>query len=653
MEKRIAALNIFKKMQKINFFSVCRLFITSSIVLSQFNTFVEAQQCPPPVNCACTVIDDPNSCGANNFCVDKAAAGGNIAEIYAVSVQDCKATFKLRAEYKLPPPCGNQTPGIAPYDVNNVAAYLSIVDSGWAPSYSQSQIHNLGQVLESKKLVIMGGNPTVDDVLRYEIDPTLAKPYFNLKDKPRLTANQKAVFIVASYGVSPQSAGKIALHTWVNGPNFCYPTTTTTKTTTKTTSATTTATTTKTTTATTSATTSATKSATTTKSPTVTGSVGSTIAGTTYATTTQTTSRTPSATGLASTSPDTSNSMTIVPSVSQTASLTGSVSPTNTSIVNPTIIYNPSYDPTSSLNPTRTPNPTSTEPWYCWWCPNPTGTNVVNTGVVPDPTRSTDNTGTSYPTSTSPLGTQTAIPTETLAADRDCEVDVLNAPNSIQNQAGQSGAENGLLPLGNAFGIANENGQIPPPEGIGNLLDPDICVDLLLVYNPESNPPPSTQNQRVIQLPTLGSNLGTPAVYILRARNKWEKVQQQRIEDGTIIFNPPQFGYYQVYAAIIKPRIDFGDIYVYPNPTKSGQTPTLHIEVNVKPAEMSFRIYDIAGDLAYESKVETISQFTNGKLTYEIPLDPKLFKSATYLGSISSKIDGKEFRGSFRFTIIK
>jgi len=162
----------------------------------------------------------------------------------------------------------------------------------------------------------------------------------------------------------------------------------------------------------------------------------------------------------------------------------------------------------------------------------------------------------------------------------------------------------------------------------------------------------------VVEYPALPPGSGTPALFRNISADNWVMVPEQRFADLKIRARLSYYGYYEVFIPNLNlpyslGELAFGDVYVYPNPVKGGETPVLHVEIG-KVDVIRMRIYDIAGDLVFEGRIDAAVKVVNGLPAYEQSVDPSRFKSGAYIGVVTAEKAGKEAaRKKFRFSVIK
>lgn len=208
--------------------------------------------------------------------------------------------------------------------------------------------------------------------------------------------------------------------------------------------------------------------------------------------------------------------------------------------------------------------------------------------------------------------------------------------------------QTGQATLGPTFSLNLENA----PENAEALLD-DLSFPVVIDYNNGSGISEKSLQATVVKISPRPPSLGTPVLYYQVGLHDWRPVPYQKVVNNSIVATLKHLGYYQVFAPIINLPFSFAEVYVFPNPTKGGQVPTLHVEIG-QADEVSTRIYDVAGDLVFEGRVDSKTTVVNGKSAYEHALNPDLFKSGVYIGVVTATKAGKEtVRKRYRFTIVK
>jgi hypothetical protein len=143
-----------------------------------------------------------------------------------------------------------------------------------------------------------------------------------------------------------------------------------------------------------------------------------------------------------------------------------------------------------------------------------------------------------------------------------------------------------------------------------------------------------------------------PQLYRKISDKKWIPLPGS-FSNGTLKVPVYHYGFYQVFSPILGLPFSFGDVYVFPNPSKKGDVPTLHIEVGAAD-KITARIYDIAGDLVFDGRVDDNHVVVNGKPAYEYGMKPGQFKSGVYNGTVTAEKGGKDtIRKTFKFAVVK
>lgn len=162
-----------------------------------------------------------------------------------------------------------------------------------------------------------------------------------------------------------------------------------------------------------------------------------------------------------------------------------------------------------------------------------------------------------------------------------------------------------------------------------------------------------TGSKSLVKIPGSSDFKNLPLLYREITSDNWTPLSGQSFSQDTISACLPEYGAYQVYVPILNQPYVFGEVYVFPNPAHLGQIPMVHIEVGMSD-RVSMRIYDVAGDLVYETRITDMPQAVRGKSAYEHSLDIARFKSGVYVGVITAEKSGKEtLRKTFRFSILK
>lgn len=156
-----------------------------------------------------------------------------------------------------------------------------------------------------------------------------------------------------------------------------------------------------------------------------------------------------------------------------------------------------------------------------------------------------------------------------------------------------------------------------------------------------------------VRLPELPEGSGKPELRRQFSFNNWQGVPEQEYTDGVLTARVTHYGYYQVFAPVLDPPFAFGEVYVFPNPVRGHQIATLHVEVS-PPDKVSTRVYDVSGDLVYESRLAETPIAVGGKAAIEHVLESGRFRSGVYFGVVTAEKAGEEtIRKRYRFSVIK
>ena len=98
-----------------------------------------------------------------------------------------------------------------------------------------------------------------------------------------------------------------------------------------------------------------------------------------------------------------------------------------------------------------------------------------------------------------------------------------------------------------------------------------------------------------------------------------------------------------------------GEVYAFPNPAKR-QNPTLHIEVGIADS-VEIRIYDIAGDLAHETRLTGMPQIIDDgqgpQYAYEYTWNISGVGSGVYIYAIRARKEKQDIRSVGKCAVIK
>ncbi|MCG3205852.1 MAG: hypothetical protein KCHDKBKB_02575 [Elusimicrobia bacterium] len=228
--------------------------------------------------------------------------------------------------------------------------------------------------------------------------------------------------------------------------------------------------------------------------------------------------------------------------------------------------------------------------------------------------------------------------------------------SSAASDAATFGLVNGLQPLGPAFELKLNVNSIQPTDG-SRPTSPDQASVILTIpggldiNNPRSEKLFSGKSKSISA--RQSETQRTHILYFQQGPHDWRAVPNQYFVDGRVKAVLTSFGHYQLFTPIPNLPFAFGEVYVFPNPTPKGTVPTLHIEVG-KANKVSTRIYDVSGDLVFQSSITSEITVVDGQPCYEVSLDPHLFKAGVYIGVVTAEKEGKEtIRKQYRFTILK
>ncbi|MBI4055657.1 MAG: hypothetical protein HY402_05960, partial [Elusimicrobia bacterium] len=112
------------------------------------------------------------------------------------------------------------------------------------------------------------------------------------------------------------------------------------------------------------------------------------------------------------------------------------------------------------------------------------------------------------------------------------------------------------------------------------------------------------------------------------------------------------FGVFEV-AVPAAASLEFGEVFVYPNPAAHPQQPTLHIEVGTVE-EVEIQIYDLAGTAVDRIELRGGPRVgINGKLAYEHVWDTQNVAAGGYAALIRASSGGSSIRRTVKFAVVK
>ncbi len=369
---------------------------------------------------------------------------------------------------------------------------------------------------------------------------------------------------------------------------------------------------------------------------------------------------------LPSPTPSPSPSPTTSPSPEASPSPTVSPSPWPTQTASPTPTTQPTVPTTPTPHTTPTKTPTTTPTVTPTMTPTQTPTSTPTNTPTSTPTQTPSETPTQSPSSTptdtpstppkTPTGTATGG-----AANTTPPMKAAPAPSDVVASAKDFAALQGLEAVGSSLLLSA--GDTEPGEQLSDeihvVIEFSIVTDALsALFQIERDKIRSLldllqlNDTWVIKLPQIDPSKGTPVLF-RQVFSNWVMVPEQRYEDQKIRVPIRYCGYYQVFIPIADMPFSFNEVYVYPNPARPGDTAILHVEIG-QADSLKVRIYDLAGDLVYESRITEAPIAVNGKSAYEHKLDASRFKSGAYIGVVTAERSGKETtRKKFRLTFLR
>jgi hypothetical protein len=222
--------------------------------------------------------------------------------------------------------------------------------------------------------------------------------------------------------------------------------------------------------------------------------------------------------------------------------------------------------------------------------------------------------------------------------------------SSLGGEAIRFGANHDLTPVGGTFSWGENPGSQGGANAAANGPQKECPFAITFGRNGASK---RGTDQRNINLPAIPEGADSPALYQQFGTDDWRPLPGA-FQNGVLSVTPTEFGTFQVFAKLTNPKPSILETYVFPNPAKQGQTPTLHISVKMA-ANISIRIYDVSGDLVLEKRVTSALTAVDGVPCYEEPLDPKKFKSGVYIYTITADRSDKtneKVREKGKFTVV-
>ncbi|MBI4676788.1 MAG: hypothetical protein HY748_04335, partial [Elusimicrobia bacterium] len=119
-----------------------------------------------------------------------------------------------------------------------------------------------------------------------------------------------------------------------------------------------------------------------------------------------------------------------------------------------------------------------------------------------------------------------------------------------------------------------------------------------------------------------------------------------------VSFETDHFTLFGLFQETYPTAPDSGEVYVFPNPAKSGNPPTFHVEVQARTVEI--RVYSLGGALMRTRTIEGPALLVDGKYAFRHVLDPAGLPAGVYLYTVFAQRDGlPDFRAKGRFGLIR
>lgn len=144
--------------------------------------------------------------------------------------------------------------------------------------------------------------------------------------------------------------------------------------------------------------------------------------------------------------------------------------------------------------------------------------------------------------------------------------------------------------------------------------------------------------------------------YYNPSRRKWEKMAFNSVDrrNKTVTSRTPHFSLFALFDSLSAADAAFkmGEAYSYPNPARAGKNPVLHAEVGVAD-EVTFRIYDLSGELVHTVQMAGSPSLVNDKFAYEAQWDVSNVASGVYVVALTAKKENETLRKNFKVGIVK
>ncbi|MBI4802646.1 MAG: VCBS repeat-containing protein [Elusimicrobia bacterium] len=184
---------------------------------------------------------------------------------------------------------------------------------------------------------------------------------------------------------------------------------------------------------------------------------------------------------------------------------------------------------------------------------------------------------------------------------------------------------------------------LPVPDGNGDgIVDgTDIKISLLKVYFF------SESKGEWVAVESLNSNTPAPlsAVVTSASPAQNQKSVSVQVDHFTL------FGLFQ--EQLVSEELRLGELYVYPNPVRGNDRPTLHIEAG-KADRLEIRIHDLAGDLIHSIDINSLPSIVDGKYVYRYQWDTAGVPSGIYIFLVKAVKAGQgSVKGKGKIALIK
>jgi len=135
----------------------------------------------------------------------------------------------------------------------------------------------------------------------------------------------------------------------------------------------------------------------------------------------------------------------------------------------------------------------------------------------------------------------------------------------------------------------------------------------------------------------------------------WVPLETQFV-NGKLAAKTTHFSVYQAMVSGVNPlaatAFAFRQFYVYPNPAKGGNRPTLHFECGIGDGA-DIRIYDVAGDLRHTAHMTGAPNISAPEYAYEYTWDMGGAGSGVYTAVMEAHNGGETVKAKKKFAIIR